>query len=94
MAQFSVLRKKTLQKMTWQLVSSAFYPQCHVVSVAWTTFSGPRGIHRGLHRLFSYPRERAAPWPCAGGTTACPGSTPSRTASRDPGNKKGLKKLI
>lgn len=47
--------------------------------------SGPRDNRRDLRRPPSGPRGRAAPGPCAGGTTACPGSTPSRRASRGPG---------
>lgn len=57
-------------------------------SVSWT-FSGPRSSHRGLHMPSFGARGCAAPRLCAGGTTACPRSTPSRTASRGPGDNKG-----
>lgn len=65
-------------------MSGAFYPQRHLVSVVIDASSGPKDSRRGLRRPSSCPRGGAAPRPCAGGTTACPGSTPSHTASRGP----------
>lgn len=62
----------------------AFYPQRHLVSVVRDASSGPKDSRRGPRRPSSCPRGGAAPRPCAGGTTACPGSTPSHTASRGP----------
>lgn len=55
----------------------AIYPQPHLLS-------GPRDNRRDLRMPPSCPRGRAAPHPCAGGTTACPGSTPSHRAIRGP----------
>lgn len=50
-------------------------------------FSGPTGNHRGLRSCASFPTGGAAPRLCAGGTTACPGNTPSHTASRGPAGR-------
>ena len=46
----------------------------------------PRGSHRGPRSASSWPRADAAPQGCAGGRTACPGSTPSHTAIPGPGS--------
>lgn len=83
------LKQLSSQKLNWLPVLSAFYPQRHLVSVAGARSSGPRDTRRGLHRPSSCPRGCAAPRLCVGGTTACPGSTLSRTASRGPGRGRG-----
>lgn len=68
---------------------NVFYPQCHLVSAVWARSSGPKDNRMGLRRPSSCPRGCAAPRLCVGGTTACPGSTLSHTASRGPDSSKG-----